>query len=120
MLQTMRKFARGWISSIFLGGLALSFALWGIADIFRGGSSTTVFTVGSSEASLPEFQREYHNALRNNQITAPTPEQSRALAQSVLDRMMLRQALDNLTASLGVTASDARVRQDIQSSPVFA
>jgi hypothetical protein len=35
MLQQMRKVAKSKVSSVFLGLLALSFGVWGIADIFR-------------------------------------------------------------------------------------
>ncbi len=48
------------------------------------------------------------------------PDQAKLLGQQILDRMMEGTALDNLTASLGLTASDARVRQQIQSIPQFA
>ena len=42
MLQQMRRLSKSWISSIFLGGLALSFGVWGIADIFRGNTDTSI------------------------------------------------------------------------------
>src|ERR1700721_720229 len=47
MLQQMPRLSKSWISSIFLGLLALSFGVWGIADIFRGTTDTSVDTVGT-------------------------------------------------------------------------
>jgi peptidyl-prolyl cis-trans isomerase D len=118
MLQEMRKYTKSWVSSLFLGALALSFGIWGIADIFRGNSDTTVFAIGSSQVPVEMYQRDYHNAMRSVG-TALQHDQARALGQQVLDRMMLTTALDNLTDRLGLTASDTRVRAQIQSTPAF-
>ncbi len=65
MLQQMRKFASSWVASIFLGVLALSFGVWGIADIFKGTTDTSVATVGNVKIGQDEFQHEYQNSLRN-------------------------------------------------------
>ena len=114
----MRKYAKSWVSSIFLGGLALSFAVWGIADIFKGSADTNVFTLGATQVPVDQFARDYHNAMRNAGTTLP-PDQAKVMGQQVLDRMTLGIALDNLAASLGLTASDARVRQQIQAIQAF-
>ncbi len=118
MLQEMRKYAKSWVSSIFLGGLALSFAVWGIADIFRGTSDNTVFSIGDTQVPVDSFARDYHNALRNAGTVLP-PDQAKAMGQEVLDRMMLGTALDNLVGQLGLTASDAQVRHQIQNIQAF-
>ncbi len=118
MLQEMRKYAKSWVSSIFLGALALSFAVWGIADVFRGSSDSDVFTLGSAAVPVDAFQQEYRDALRNAGVALP-PDQAKALAQHVLDTMTLRTALDVLTQRLGLTVSDARLQQQIQAISAF-
>ena len=118
MLQEIRKYAKSWVSSVFLGGLALSFALWGIADIFRGSSDTTIFTIGSTQIGADLFSREYHNVMRNAGA-ALTPEQSKLAGQEILDRMMTGTALDMVASKLGLTATDARIRAQVQAMPVF-
>ncbi|MEI9993385.1 MAG: peptidyl-prolyl cis-trans isomerase [Rhizomicrobium sp.] len=118
MLQQMRNFSKSIVSSIFLGALALSFVVWGVADIFRGSTDDTVFKVGSNKVNVAMFTRDFHNAVRN-QRTALTPDQTKAIGKEVLDRMMLATALDNMTASLGLTASDARVGQQIHAISAF-
>jgi peptidyl-prolyl cis-trans isomerase D len=118
MLQEMRKYAKSWVSSLFLGALALSFVVWGIADIFRTNTDTTVFSVGSTQVQVESFARDYHNALRSAGQVLP-PDQAKVLGQQVLDRMMLTTALDNLVAKLGLTASDAHVQAQVQAMPVF-
>jgi peptidyl-prolyl cis-trans isomerase D len=119
MLQSLRKIATSRIAAFVLFvPLIISFAVWGIADIFRGGTDTTALSVGSVSVPVDQFARDYHNAIRNQQ-TVLTPDQSRQVGQQVLENMMLRIALDNLVQKLGLTAGDARVRADIQANPAF-
>jgi len=119
MLQEMRKYAKSWVSSIFLGALALSFAAWGIADIFRGSPDTDVFTLGSTTVPVEDFQQEYRDALRSAGVALP-PDQAKAMAQRVLDNMTLRTALDLMAQRLGLTVGDARLQQQIQAIGAFS
>ncbi|MEI9992155.1 MAG: SurA N-terminal domain-containing protein [Rhizomicrobium sp.] len=119
MLQEMRKYAKSWVSSIFLGALALSFAVWGIADIFKGTPDSDVFTLGSTTVPVEAFQQEYRDALRGAGVALP-PDQAKAMAQHVIDTMALRTALDVLTQRLGLTVGDARLQQQIQAIGAFS
>ena len=38
MLQWMHRISTSWVASLFMGALALSFVVWGIADVFTGGT----------------------------------------------------------------------------------
>jgi peptidyl-prolyl cis-trans isomerase D len=42
MMQGLRKASKSPIASVVIGVLVLAFALWGVADIFRGGADTVV------------------------------------------------------------------------------
>src|SRR5262249_16872607 len=119
MLQWMRRFSKSWVSSLFLGALAVSFAAWGIGDFLTANIDTSVARVGSTSLPAENFQRDYRNTTRNIPVGL-APEQSRLMGKQVLDRMILGTALDNLTKKLGITASDARVRQEIQAVQAFA
>lgn len=119
MLQSLRKIATSKVAAVILFvPLIVSFAVWGIADIFRGTSDTTAFTVGSVSVPIENFSRDFHNAMRNQAQVLPA-DQQKLLGQQVLENMMLRIALDNLVQRLGLTAGDARVRADIQANPAF-
>jgi peptidyl-prolyl cis-trans isomerase D len=125
MLQQMRKYARSWVASIFLGLLALSFGVWGIADIFRGTVDTTVATIGEAAISQSEFQDAYQNMLRSQSArlgTQITPEQARSmgLGHDTLERLISRTAVDIEVARLGLTATDDAVTQQIRGIPAFA
>ncbi len=125
MLQQMRKFAKSWVASIFLGVLALSFGVWGIADIFTGSSDTSVAQVGNVKISQDEFQSQYQTALRNqsarmgSQLSA---EQAQALGlpEQTLSRIIDRTAIDLEVDDLGLTATDKAVAAQIRSIPAFA
>jgi peptidyl-prolyl cis-trans isomerase D len=125
MLQQMRALSKSWVSSVLMGGLALSFAVWGIADIFRGGGNdNSVVTIGSSAIPAPVFSRDYRNFVRNesNQLRRQiTPEEARkmGLGKIALDRMINRTALDDTTTQLGLTVSDADVSAYIRSLGAF-
>lgn len=118
MLQAMRKLTRSWISTVFLSLIAGSFVVWGIADVFRGSTDTNVVTVGSTQVPVESFRRDFQNAMRNAGAVL-APGEAKALGQQVLDRMTASIALDNLTDSLGLTATDGRVRQQIQAISAF-
>jgi peptidyl-prolyl cis-trans isomerase D len=125
MLQQMRKYAKSWVASIFLGALALSFGVWGIADIFTGTTDTSVATVGGTVISSADFQRDYTNTLK--QQVGPDGRQMQSdaarklgIPAQVLNGMINRIALDNVARKMGLTTGDATVATEIRSLQGFA
>ena len=49
MLDALRKGASGWVAQLFIAVLVISFAIWGVADVFRGFRADTVATVGKAD-----------------------------------------------------------------------
>ncbi|MGH6876419.1 MAG: SurA N-terminal domain-containing protein, partial [Rhizomicrobium sp.] len=124
MLQQMRQLSKSWISSIFLGGLALSFGVWGIADIFRGNTDTSIATIGGEKIEPDVFQRDYRNFLRGegSQLGHEiSPEEARAtgLDRQALETMLSRSAIDQVVASYGLRATDAQVSSAIRAITAF-
>jgi peptidyl-prolyl cis-trans isomerase D len=117
----MRQLSKSWISSLFLGGLSLSFVAWGIGDIFRGGVSTAVATVGKTTIDQSQFQRDYTNFLRN-QVKELSLDQARRanLAHDLLQQDIEQTALDNVAQRLRITVSDDTVLSQIRTLPAFA
>jgi peptidyl-prolyl cis-trans isomerase D len=128
MLQEMRKFTKHWISSLFLGALALAFVVWGInfgALGSLGGSTTTLVKVGSTGIEQNDFKRDYDNYLRLEgerlgRTITPQEALKDRLGEQLLQQEIGRTALDNAASSLGLTASDQTVAARIQSVPQFA
>lgn len=124
MLQGMRRVAKSRVSSVFLGLLALSFGVWGIADIFRGNSDTSVATVGSDKIDADTFQRDYRNFLKNassqfgHEVTSEEAH-AKGLDRQGLDSILSRSAVDQVVAHYGLRATDAQVSSAIRAMPAF-
>jgi peptidyl-prolyl cis-trans isomerase D len=124
MLQWLHRISTSWVASLFMGALALSFVVWGIADVFTGMNSTALATVGSTEISSDVFTRTYRNFLRNEgqqMGTDITPDmaQKMGLGNVALQQLLSRTALDNSAARFGLTTPDAALAQNIRSVPAF-
>jgi peptidyl-prolyl cis-trans isomerase D len=124
MIQWMHALSKSWVATLLMGGLSLSFVLWGIGDIFQGGIGTSVAVVGSTEISQNAFSRAYRNLVRNQGAqmgTDITPEmaQKMGLGQVALQQMISRTALDNAAADLGLTTSDAAVAEEVRTMSAF-
>jgi peptidyl-prolyl cis-trans isomerase D len=63
MLEALRQGATGWIAKILLMLLILSFAVWGIADVFTGFSRGSVAKVGAADITPDEYSRVLQNEL---------------------------------------------------------
>ena len=119
MIQWMHQLSKSWVATLLMGGLALSFMVWGIADVFTGQTSTALATVGSTEISTQEFSRFYRNTLRNQNNITPEMAQKMGLDQQILQQMIGQTALDNDAKSLDLSVSDAELAQQIRALPAF-
>ncbi len=65
MLDTLRSGAQSWIAKILLSLLVLSFAAWGIADVFQQATtSNTVISAGNTHVSQLEYRLAYERQLQ--------------------------------------------------------
>ena len=124
MIQWMHALSKHWLATLLMGGLTLSFVVWGIADVFTGPGSTSVATVGGTEIDQNDYQREYRNFIRNQGERmggALTPDMAQKLGFGpiVLQQMEIRTAMNNEAASLGLTASDAEVARNVRDMQAF-
>jgi len=128
MLRGLRKASSNWLGKVVMaavvGFLVISFAIWGIGDIFRGFGRSTVAKVGGTEISIEQFRVQYNERLQqfSRQLGRPiSMDQARALG---LDRLVLGQivseiVLDETARKLGLNLSDAEVAKIITSDPAF-
>jgi peptidyl-prolyl cis-trans isomerase D len=124
MLQWMHRLSTSWVASLFMGVLALSFVVWGIADVFTGMTTTALVTVGSTEISQDAFSRSYRNFLRTEsqrEGTNITPDmaQKMGLGNVALQQLVSRTALDNTIRRMGLTTSDAALAASVRATPAF-
>ena len=124
MMESLRNAAKGWVAKVLIGLLAVSFAVWGIADVFRGRTGTALATVGEQEIPAARFDRAFQDYLQNlSRQTGQgiTPEQARALGldKAVLDSLIQQAALDDQARKLKLGVSDTYLAQDLMKDPAF-
>jgi peptidyl-prolyl cis-trans isomerase D len=128
MLRGMRKASSNWLGRIVmgvvLGLIAISFAVWGIGDIFRGFGRSTVAKVGSTEITIDQFRQAYNDRLQqlSRQIGRPiTPDQARLfnLDQQLAGQLVAEAAIDQRARQLRLNVSDAAIAKQIMADPNF-
>src|SRR3954451_16885084 len=65
MMDTMRNAAKSWVAKLLIGMLAVSFGVWGIADVFRGATTSSLATVGKQEITGDQYTRAFQQYLQN-------------------------------------------------------
>jgi len=128
MLQGLRAGSRSIVTQIFLfalmGLLIVSFAFWGIGDVFRGFGAQTVAKIGSTEIRVEQYRRAFNDRLQEigRQINRPfTPDQARAMGvdRQILAELIAEAALDEKTRKMGLAITDATVRDRVMNFAGF-
>ncbi len=120
MLRGLRKASSNWLGKAVMaavvGFLVISFAIWGIGDIFRGFGRSTVAKIGHTEITIEQFRQLYNDRLQQyaRQLGRPiSSDQARALG---LDRLVVassspKSCSTNAPARCGLGLTDAEVAQ---------
>ncbi len=128
MLRGIKNATSNWlgrvIMGILLGLIAISFAIWGVGDIFRGFGQSTVAKVGNTEIRIEQFRQTYLDQLQQfgRRLGRPiTQEQARALGldRQVLSQVLAETVLDERARSLGLELSNAEIARRITEDPSF-
>jgi peptidyl-prolyl cis-trans isomerase D len=110
--------------AMVFGVIAISFAIWGIGDIFRGFGRSTVAKIGSTEITVEQFRQIYNDRLQQlgRQLGRPiTAEQARLLRldQQLAGQLIAEAALDQRARQMRLNVSDAEVARQIMNDPNF-
>ena len=112
MLRGIRTASANWLGRIVmgvvLGLIAISFAIWGIGDIFRGFGQSSLARIGGTEITIEQFRQLYTERLQQmgRQLGRPiTMEQARAIG---LDRQLVGQLISEATLDQRVQIAAAR------------
>lgn len=124
MLNTLRKGAGTWVAKFFIVVLVLSFAVWGVADIFGGYGQQTVGKVGDVEFSQSDYQQAYQTELRlmSNAVKQQLSQQAAkalGIESRVMTRLVAGAALDSHVKELGLNVSEQAIVDTIHSEPTF-
>ena len=126
MLESMRAATQGLIGraimTIVLGLIVVSFAVWGIGDVFRGFGSNKIASVGGATISPDEFRNAYQTIMQQYQRqtkTGLTNAQAHAMGLDVqtLGRLIADKALDVQAHSLGLAISDETIANAVRDDP---
>ena len=128
MLRGIRKASSNWLGRIVmgvvLGLIAISFAVWGIGDIFRGFGRSTVAKIGSTEITVDQFRQIYNDRLQQlgRQLGRPvTQDQARLLRldQQLADQLVAESTIDQRARQLRLNLSNEEVARQIMADPSF-
>ncbi|MEO0363805.1 MAG: SurA N-terminal domain-containing protein, partial [Pseudomonadota bacterium] len=124
MLDLLRRGVKTWVAKVLFAVLVVSFAIWGIGDVFSSNLGSSVATVGDQKITAERFNNALRQEMRAQSQRFGQPidaDMARAigLPQQVLSRMAQEATLDQAMEDLDVSASDANVRDVISSDPNF-
>jgi peptidyl-prolyl cis-trans isomerase D len=128
MMRGLRTAGQTWLGksviAVLFGFLILSFAVWGINDIFRGATRVTVATIGDTEISGEAFRSTYQSELQQlirRSRQSITSQQARAMGldTQVLSRMVTEATLDEKARDLGLKISDKLIVRTVSEDPNF-
>src|SRR5271157_3757400 len=103
MLESIRNAAQGVVGkavmTVVMGLIIVSFVIWGVGDMLRGFTSSTVATVGGAKVSEQEYRWTFQRTLQQYQRRLRQPltnEQARAMGldRQILQRLISETALD--------------------------
>lgn len=128
MLRGIHKATSTWVGKavmgVIMGGLIISFAIWGIGDIFRGFGLNSVAKVGGTEISIEQFRQYYTDKLQQvgRQLGRPiTPDQARGagIDRQILGQMIAETTLNEQAKQLRLGLANADIAQRITGDPNF-
>ena len=109
---------------ILMGLLVFSFAIWGVADVFRGYGEKSLIRVGDIEINLQDYSRAEREALRAMSADAgrnlsKQEAMKMGLENRSLERLIGGAAVDNHAQDLGLGMSQEAVLEQIKKDPAF-
>ncbi len=128
MLRGIHKASTNWLGkavmACVLGLLVVSFAIWGIGDIFRGFGLSAVAKVGRTEIGVEQFRQIYNDRLQqlSRQIGRPiSQDQARAIGfdRQVVGQLIAETALDERARQLRLGLSDAEIAKRLMNDSNF-
>ncbi len=124
MLDALKRSVGGWAAKILFGMLVLSFAVWGIADIFGGYGRRVIASVGDADVGVETFRIAFQAEIQNAGQRVGRPiglEEARAagLHSQVLGNLVAEAALNNDATNMSLGASTETIAQNIVDDPNF-
>lgn len=124
MLESMRNQAQSWLAKLILGGIALSFVLWGVGDYFLGGRIEPVAEIDGKPIGETEFYQAYERQINSYRSMLGSQFNKDMIASlgikdSTLQTLINRRLMLSIADELHMTAPESVVLASVQSNPSF-
>ena len=124
MLESMRNYAQSWLAKLILGGISLSFVLWGVGDYFLGGRVQTLAKVDGNPISDSSFYLAYerqlnaYRALLGKSFSKKAAE-AMGLKNTTLQILINRHLMLDEAQSMGLVAPKSILLARVRANPAF-
>jgi peptidyl-prolyl cis-trans isomerase D len=114
MLAGFRTFAKSPFAVLLFGLLIVSFAIFGISDVFKGPRGSGVVSAGSRTLSAQDFKLRFDNyrkeiEQRNGEALTPDQAVERGVDRQILQELTLQESIAAAIHDMGVAPSDKLV-----------
>jgi len=106
MLNTMRSIASGYIAKALLLFLVLTFAIWGIGDIFTNAGASYAARVGNATISVGEFERSKAMIARQMQAMGIEGADANNMSVNILRQLVQQQLTLQAVDDLGLVVNN--------------
>ena len=111
MLNNISSFLKNLGTKSLIVLIALSFAVWGIGDIFIDNNNPKIADVGNNEIKLKEFNIEYQSIIQQLRQSSSEPitddfVKAMGLHNNVLQNLITRKYINILSKDLGINVSN--------------
>ncbi|WP_163922268.1 peptidylprolyl isomerase [Photobacterium sp. Alg240-V54] len=128
MMERLREGANSIWVKIILSLIILSFVFAGVGSYLASGNEQVAAKINGKEISQRQFEQVYQNERNRMQqrmgdyfsTLMSDPAYVKQFRQSVLDRMVNDELIQQRADKLGLSVSDAQVKQEILAMPAFA
>jgi len=114
MLAGFRSFAKSPFAVLLFGLLIVSFAIFGISDVFKGPRGSGVISAGSRTLSAQDFKARFDNyrkamEQRNGQTLTPDQAVEQGVDRQIVQELTLQESIAAAIHDMGVRPSDKLV-----------
>ena len=111
MLAGFRTFAKSPFAVVLFALLIISFAVFGISDVFTGPSSSSVVSAGSRSVSPQDFKIRFdtyrkETERRSGEIITPDQAVERGVDRQILEEVAFQESIAEMIHRAGVRPSD--------------
>ena len=124
MLAVIRAFAKSWVAALLIGVLIVSFAVWGVSDVFKTRAHNEVVHAGGRSLTPAEFRTEWDRAKANLERQSGQPISNELAVENrydsrVLEMLADRESMAALVDKIGLKPADSLITREIQRIPAF-